>query len=137
MTRPAVLVTGGATRIGGAITRAFAAAGWHVVIHYKSSAAQADELAATMEAAGLPYAPIRRPEDLYDDPHLVATGGLAPIVLPDGERAGQAVGTTLLPFTLAEVRRMSGNADALSLPSTLLNGFMTRIHDRRLEPSQA
>ena len=57
-----------------------------------------------MEAAGLPYAPIRRPEDLYDDPHLVATGGLAPIVLPDGERAGQAVGTTLLPFTLGGVR---------------------------------
>jgi NAD(P)-dependent dehydrogenase (short-subunit alcohol dehydrogenase family) len=47
MTRPSVLVTGGATRIGGAITRAFAAAGWHVVIHYKSSAAQADELAGT------------------------------------------------------------------------------------------
>lgn len=51
MTRPSVLVTGGATRIGGAITRAFAAAGWHVVIHYKSSAAQADELAATLPSA--------------------------------------------------------------------------------------
>ena len=51
MTRPAVLVTGGATRIGGAITRAFAAAGWHVVIHYRSSAAQADELAATLPSA--------------------------------------------------------------------------------------
>ena len=61
---------------------------------------RADELAARMEAAGLPYAPIRRPEDLYDDPHLKATGGLAPIVLPDGERAGQTVGTTLLPFTM-------------------------------------
>jgi crotonobetainyl-CoA:carnitine CoA-transferase CaiB-like acyl-CoA transferase len=65
---------------------------------------RADELAATMEAAGLPYAPIRRPEDLYDDPHLQATGGLAPIVLPDGERAGQTVGTTLLPFTLGGTR---------------------------------
>jgi crotonobetainyl-CoA:carnitine CoA-transferase CaiB-like acyl-CoA transferase len=60
----------------------------------------AAELAAAMEAAGLPFAPIRRPEDLYDDPHLVATGGLAPITLPDGERAGQSVGTTLLPFTM-------------------------------------
>ncbi len=61
---------------------------------------RADDIAAAMEAAGLPYAPIRRPEDLYDDPHLLATGGLAPIVLPDGERAGQTVGTTLLPFTM-------------------------------------
>jgi NAD(P)-dependent dehydrogenase (short-subunit alcohol dehydrogenase family) len=51
MTRPAVLVTGGATRIGAAITRAFAAAGWHVVIHYHTSAAQADELAATLPSA--------------------------------------------------------------------------------------
>ncbi len=65
---------------------------------------RADDIAAAMEAAGLPYAPIRRPEDLYDDPHLKATGGLAPIVLPDGERAGQTVGTTLLPFTMAGQR---------------------------------
>ena len=49
--RPAVLVTGGATRIGGAITRRFAAAGWHVVIHYRSSAAEADALAATLPSA--------------------------------------------------------------------------------------
>ena len=33
MTRPAVLVTGGARRIGAAIARRFGRAGWHVVIH--------------------------------------------------------------------------------------------------------
>jgi crotonobetainyl-CoA:carnitine CoA-transferase CaiB-like acyl-CoA transferase len=49
---------------------------------------------------GLPFAPIRRPEDLYDDPHLAATGGLADIRLPDGERAGQTVKTTLFPIAL-------------------------------------
>jgi crotonobetainyl-CoA:carnitine CoA-transferase CaiB-like acyl-CoA transferase len=59
----------------------------------------ADELAATMEAAGLPFAPIRRPEDLLHDPHLLATGALADITLPDGERAGQSVKTTLFPIT--------------------------------------
>jgi len=64
----------------------------------------AAELAATMERAGLPYAPIRRPEDLYDDPHLQATGGLADITVPDGERAGQTVKTTLFPVTLAGQR---------------------------------
>jgi crotonobetainyl-CoA:carnitine CoA-transferase CaiB-like acyl-CoA transferase len=47
--------------------------------------------------------PLRRsagPRSCYDDPHLLATGGLADITLPDGERAGQTVKTTLLPFTL-------------------------------------
>lgn len=48
MTLPAVLVTGGATRIGAAIVRCFAAAGWHVVIHYRSSGAAAKTLAASL-----------------------------------------------------------------------------------------
>jgi crotonobetainyl-CoA:carnitine CoA-transferase CaiB-like acyl-CoA transferase len=60
----------------------------------------ADELAQKMEAAGLPFAPIRKPEELLDDPHLVATGGLADIQLTDGDRAGATVKTTLFPFTL-------------------------------------
>jgi crotonobetainyl-CoA:carnitine CoA-transferase CaiB-like acyl-CoA transferase len=60
----------------------------------------ADELSQKMEAAGLPFAPIRKPEELLDDPHLVATGGLADIQLTDGERAGATVKTTLFPFTL-------------------------------------
>ncbi len=60
----------------------------------------ADELAALFEKVGLPFAPIRRPEDLYDDPHLAATGGLADVRLPDGDKAGQTVKTTLFPITL-------------------------------------
>lgn len=60
----------------------------------------AAELAALFEREGLPFAPIRRPEELYDDEHLRTTGGLADITLPDGERAGQTARTTLLPFTL-------------------------------------
>jgi crotonobetainyl-CoA:carnitine CoA-transferase CaiB-like acyl-CoA transferase len=53
---------------------------------------------------GLPFAPIRKPEELYDDEHLLATGGLADITLPDGERAGQRVGTALFPFTMGGQR---------------------------------
>jgi len=64
------------------------------------SGRSAAELAALFEQAGLPFAPIRKPEDLYDDPHLRATGGLADVVLPDGERAGQTVKTTLFPITM-------------------------------------
>jgi crotonobetainyl-CoA:carnitine CoA-transferase CaiB-like acyl-CoA transferase len=64
----------------------------------------AAELAGLFERAGLPFAPIRRPEDLYDDPHLQATGGLADVVLPDGPKAGQTVKTTLFPLTLDGAR---------------------------------
>ncbi len=58
------------------------------------------ELSELFEREGLPYAPIRKPEDLYADPHLIATGGLADVRLPDGDKAGQTVKTTLFPITL-------------------------------------
>jgi crotonobetainyl-CoA:carnitine CoA-transferase CaiB-like acyl-CoA transferase len=56
-----------------------------------------EELTEKFEANGLPFAPITRPEELLDDPHLLATGGLAPITLPDGRETK----TVLLPLTLA------------------------------------
>jgi crotonobetainyl-CoA:carnitine CoA-transferase CaiB-like acyl-CoA transferase len=40
---------------------------------------------AACEACGLPFAPIARPDELFDDPHLAASGGLVPITLPDGK----------------------------------------------------
>jgi crotonobetainyl-CoA:carnitine CoA-transferase CaiB-like acyl-CoA transferase len=64
----------------------------------------AAELTAIFEAKGLPFAPIVRPEDLFDDEHLLATGGLADIKLPDGERAGQTAQATLFPFTMDGAR---------------------------------
>jgi len=56
----------------------------------------ADELASRFEDAGLPFAPITRPDQLFDDPHLLATGGLAPLQLPDGRESR----VPLAPFTL-------------------------------------
>ena len=41
-------------------------------------------LAAKLEAHGLPFAPVTRPEELFDDPHLNQSGGLLPMTLPDG-----------------------------------------------------
>ncbi len=64
----------------------------------------AAELAALMERAGLPFAPIRKPAELLEDPHLLATGGLADITLTDGPKAGQTVKTTLFPITLEGAR---------------------------------
>ncbi|MBS0506323.1 MAG: CoA transferase [Proteobacteria bacterium] len=60
----------------------------------------AEDLAAVFERHGLPFAPIRRPEQLFDDPHLAATGGLADITLPDGERAGATAQVTLMPLRM-------------------------------------
>ncbi len=56
----------------------------------------AAEISAVFEKHALPFAPITRPHDLLDDPHLNATGGLAPITLPDG----RPTKVVLLPLTL-------------------------------------
>jgi crotonobetainyl-CoA:carnitine CoA-transferase CaiB-like acyl-CoA transferase len=58
------------------------------------------ELTAVFEKHGLPFAPITRPHDLFDDPHLKETGGLAPMTLPDGRETL----TALLPLTLGGER---------------------------------
>lgn len=70
------------------------------LLRERLAAWSAAELAGLFERHGLPFAPIVRPEQLYDDPHLQASGGLADIALPDGERAGQKVGTTLFPLRM-------------------------------------
>ena len=62
------------------------------------------EISAMFESKGLPFARITRPEELYDDEHLIVSGGLVDIVLPDGERAGKTTQTALFPFTMAGQR---------------------------------
>jgi crotonobetainyl-CoA:carnitine CoA-transferase CaiB-like acyl-CoA transferase len=44
------------------------------------------ELMDKCELLGLPFAPIAKPEDLFEDPHLNASGGLAPVTLVNGKR---------------------------------------------------
>jgi crotonobetainyl-CoA:carnitine CoA-transferase CaiB-like acyl-CoA transferase len=58
------------------------------------------ELAAVFEKSGLPFAPITDPQYLQDDPHLLQTGGLAPLTLPDGRETK----VPLLPITLGGAR---------------------------------
>ena len=48
------------------------------------------ELMEKLDQTGLPFAPINKPEDLFDDPHLNESGGLLKIETPDG-------GSTKLP----------------------------------------
>jgi crotonobetainyl-CoA:carnitine CoA-transferase CaiB-like acyl-CoA transferase len=63
------------------------------------------EVMARCEQLGLPFAPISKPEDLFDDPHLKASGGMTGITLPNGRKTqvpvlpiemdGQRFGTRL------------------------------------------
>jgi crotonobetainyl-CoA:carnitine CoA-transferase CaiB-like acyl-CoA transferase len=54
------------------------------------------DLVAKLECTGLPFAPIGKPEELFDDPHLLASGGLGLTTLPDGRE-------TLLPILPLEM----------------------------------
>nr|WP_315244870.1 CaiB/BaiF CoA-transferase family protein [uncultured Albidiferax sp.] len=56
----------------------------------------AAELSPKLEAAGIPYAPIMRPDQLVNDPHLKASGGLVPMQTDDGG----STEVVLLPLTL-------------------------------------
>ena len=42
------------------------------------------ESEAACEAAGLPFAPIKRPDELFEDPHLNHAGGMVHLTLPNG-----------------------------------------------------
>ena len=44
------------------------------------------ELMEKIERLGLPFAPIGKPEDMFDDPHLNAGGGLLDMEMEDGKR---------------------------------------------------
>ena len=73
----------------------------------------AKELSERFEKVGLPYAPITRPHELFDDPHLLATGGLAPVTIAaDNTSSGKDIETraALLPLALNGERLRIRNA---------------------------
>lgn len=63
-----------------------------------------EEVADIFEKNGLPYAPITKPQELFDDPHLAATNGLGEVVMSSGPKAGEKTKTPLLPITLGGER---------------------------------
>jgi NAD(P)-dependent dehydrogenase (short-subunit alcohol dehydrogenase family) len=127
MALPAVLVTGGARRIGEAILRRFAGEGWHVVIHCHNSRAEADAL-----ASALPSAEVVRC-DLADTAKAVALAERLAERLGDWRvlvnsasvfRPDEA--TTLDPATFAEAMQVNAAA-----PAAMAQAFL------RLARSQA
>lgn len=60
----------------------------------------AKELADRFEARGLPYAPISKPHELLNDPHLLATGGLSKVRIPDPQTETAEGLSPLLPLVM-------------------------------------
>ena len=85
---------------------------------------RADALSLQLEAAGIPYAPIVRPDQLLDDPHLKASGGLVPMETEDG-------GTTdvvLLPLLMGG--RRPGVRQALAKVGEHTQEILARLKAR-------
>ena len=102
----------------------------------------AAELAQTLERLGLPFAPVNRPGDLFDDPHLARSGGFLEIRLLDGRLAKTpALPVSIAPACVASSSRarssstVCGTVPWLASPSgtptsrssTLLALFSTQI----------
>ena len=79
------------------------------------------ELMDACERAGLPYAPIVKPEELFDDPHLNASGGFTEITLADG----RTVKTPKLPFEM-DGRRFDAELD-VPLPGSHTRDLLTEL----------
>jgi crotonobetainyl-CoA:carnitine CoA-transferase CaiB-like acyl-CoA transferase len=73
-----------------------------------------DALLARCTAIGLPVAPIDRPEDLFADPHLNATGGLVDLQLPDGTETRLPALPLEIDGLRFDVRHLLGAAGAAS-----------------------
>lgn len=54
------------------------------VVQHRFAGMGKQALMDKLESTGLPFAPIARPHDLFQDPHLNAAGGLLDVELPDG-----------------------------------------------------
>ena len=92
------------------------ARGWTIPIFAKAVSERGfDELIAAFEPAGIPFSPIHRPAEMYDDPHVTRPGGLLTSTLPEGGTY-QAPG---LPF------EVDGAAMAIDAPDIAAIGADT------------
>jgi crotonobetainyl-CoA:carnitine CoA-transferase CaiB-like acyl-CoA transferase len=85
---------------------------------------RADALSLQLEAAGIPYAPIMRPDQLLDDPHLRASGGLVPMETEDGG----ATDVVLLPLLMGG--RRPGVRQALAKVGEHTQEILARLKAR-------
>jgi NAD(P)-dependent dehydrogenase (short-subunit alcohol dehydrogenase family) len=124
------IVTGGAKRIGGAITRALAADGWHVLIHCNTSRAEAEALAAELPHASVVAADLADPDAA--DTIMAACAGLPPARLLVNS-ASRFVYDRIEDFTVAEFdTHMAVN---LRAPALLTRAFAAALPDTLDDPA--
>lgn len=73
-------------------------------IEYTLSKYSAQELLKKLEKIGLPFAPINRPQDMFDDPHLNEGSGLVGLTLTDGTNRGTRTRLPAIPLQLDQER---------------------------------
>ena len=128
-TRTAI-ITGGAKRIGGAITRALAADGWHVLIHCNQSRAEAEALATELGNASVVAADLAEPAAA--DIIMAACAGLPPARLLVNS-ASRFVYDRIEDFSPADFDiHMAVN---LRAPALLSRAFATRLPDTLDDPA--
>ena len=54
----------------------------------------------TLERTGLPFAPIGKPEELLDDPHLNANEGLLELSVTEGSHKGTTMRLPAIPLAM-------------------------------------
>lgn len=74
------------------------------IIKAKLKSYTKQQLMENLERAGLPFAPIAKPDELFDDPHLNAAGGLLPVTIPNGANAGTTTRLPALPLEMNKHR---------------------------------
>lgn len=124
------IVTGGAKRIGGAICRALADDGWHVLIHCNASRAEAEALAASLPHASVVAADLADPAAA--ESIMAATAGLPPARLLVNS-ASRFVYDRIEDFSAADFDvHMAVN---LRAPALLTRAFAAAIPDGEAEPA--
>lgn len=83
------------------------------------------DITRELEAAGIPYAQVKRPDELFDDPHLQASGGLVGMQCDDGTMTE----IPLLPLT------MQGKRLGVRRPLPAIGEHTDEILQRYLGPS--
>lgn len=124
MTRPAVLVTGGAKRIGEVLSRTFGAAGWHVVIHCHTSRTAAEALAAELPSAQVVHC------DLTDPHAAVALVENLAAQLPDWRLLVNSAAVFELDTAAAIEPAVHAEAMAVNAltPTRMAQAFLAHAH---------
>jgi len=70
------------------------------VIRNMFGSMQKSEMIRRLEKAGVPFAPVNRPADLVEDPHMNASGALVEVTLREGENRGKKVKLPAIPMEM-------------------------------------